>query len=88
MSELIIADLEQSIELDREAMRAIIGLGARKLWPKQTTAFFLLHTRHSATGMRAASNRWSAHLRPLPIEPLQPNMHFRRPGRTREDGSQ
>lgn len=90
MSRLIIADLEQSIELDREAMRVIIGLGTRKRWSRQSTAFFLLHTKQSASGMRAASNRWSAHLRaePLPIEPSQPHMHFRRPGRTREDGSQ
>lgn len=88
MSRLIIADLEQSIELDREAMRVIIGLGTRRLWPRQSTAFFLLHTKQSATGMRAASDRWSAYLRPLPNQPLQPHMHFRRPGRTREDGSQ
>jgi hypothetical protein len=88
MSKLIIADLEHSIELDREAMRVIIGLGTRKLWPSQSTAFFLLHTKQSATGARAAANRWSAYLRPLPSEPLQPHMHFRRPGRTPSDGSQ
>jgi hypothetical protein len=72
MSKLIIVDLEDSIELDREAMRAIIGLGTRRLWPVHSTAFFLLHPPKSATGLRAAASRWSAFLRPLPIEPLQP----------------
>lgn len=71
MSKLVIADLEHSIELDREAMRVIVGLGTRPLWPRQSTAFFLMHQSKSATGLRAAAGRWSAHLRPLPIETLQ-----------------
>jgi hypothetical protein len=71
MSKLIIADLEYSTELDREAMRAIVGLGTRKFWPKQSTAFFLLNTAKSATGQRAAAGRWSSFLRPLPIQPMQ-----------------
>ncbi|WP_129774678.1 hypothetical protein [Peristeroidobacter soli] len=71
MSKLVIADLEDSIELDREAMRAIVGLGTRPLWPRQSTAFFLMNQAKSATGLRAATGRWSAHLRPLPIESLQ-----------------
>ena len=66
MSRLIIADLEDSIELDREAMRVILGLGTRKFWPSHSTAFFLLHTAKSATGLRAAGNRWSAFLREQP----------------------
>lgn len=72
MSKLVLADLEHSVELDREAMRAIIGLGTRKFWPGHSTAFFLLHTSKNATGPRAAASRWSAFLRPLPIEPLHP----------------
>ena len=71
MSKLVIADLEDSIELDREAMLAIVGLGTRPLWPRQSTAFFLINQSKSATGLRAAAGRWSAHLRPLPIESLQ-----------------
>ncbi|MFC4312741.1 hypothetical protein ACFPN2_26890 [Steroidobacter flavus] len=74
MSKLVIADLEDSIELDREAMRAIVGLGARPMWPRQSTAFFLMNQSKSATGLRAAAGRWSAHLRPLPIESLQRRM--------------
>ena len=70
MSKLIIADLEHSIELDREAMRVVLGLGTRPSWPKHPTAFFLLHTK-SSTGLRAAARRWSDFLRPLPIAPLQ-----------------
>lgn len=70
MSKLIIADLEHSIELDREAMRAIVGLGTRRSWKKQSTAFFLLHTSKSATGLRAAADRWSAFLRPMPLQQL------------------
>ena len=71
MSKLVIADLEHSVELDRAAMRVILGLGSRPSWPKHPTAFFLLHTSKSATGLRAAAGRWSAFLRPLPVEPLQ-----------------
>lgn len=85
MSRLIIEDLEDSIELDREAMRVIIGLGTRRLWPGQSTAFFLLHTS-KGTGLRAAASRWSAFLRPLPIEPLRPRTRVH--GRTRSNGSQ
>jgi hypothetical protein len=86
MSRLIIADLEDSIELDREAMRAIIGLGTRRSWPGHSTAFFLLHTSKRATGLRGAASRWSAFLRPLPIEPLQPQPRVH--GRMRLKGSQ
>lgn len=86
MGKLIIADLEDSIELDREAMRAIIGLGTRRLWPGHSTAFFLLHTSKGATGLRAAASRWSEFLRPIPIEPLQPRTRVH--GRTRSNGSQ
>jgi hypothetical protein len=71
MSKLVIADLEESIELDRAAMRVIVGLGTRPLWPRQSTAFFLMNQSQNATGLRAAAGRWSAHLRPLPIETLQ-----------------
>jgi hypothetical protein len=71
MSKLVIADLEDSVELDREAMRVIVGLGTRPLWPRQSTAFFLMHQSQNATGLRAAAGRWSAFLRPLPIESLQ-----------------
>lgn len=71
MGKLIIADLEHSIELDREAMRVIVGLGTRRSWPSHSTAFFLLHPSKSATGLRAAASRWSAFLRPLVIQPLQ-----------------
>jgi hypothetical protein len=71
MSKLVIADLEDSIELDREAMRVIVGLGTRPLWPRQSTAFFLMHPSRNATGLSAAAGRWSAFLRPLPIESLQ-----------------
>jgi hypothetical protein len=71
MSKLVIADLEDSIELDREAMRVIVGLGTRPLWPRQSTAFFLMNQSQNATGLRAAAGRWSAFLRPLPIEMLQ-----------------
>jgi hypothetical protein len=88
MSKLVIADLEHSIELDRQAMRAIVGLGTRSSWRREPTAFFLLQTSKSVTGPRAAAGRWSAFLRPLALEPSQAHMHFRRPGRTRADGSQ
>jgi hypothetical protein len=96
MSKLVIVDLEHSIELDREAMRAIVGLGTRSSWRREPTAFFLLQASKSVagsstanvTGPRAAAGRWSAFLRPLAIEPSQAHMHFRRPGRTRADGSQ
>lgn len=71
MSKLVIADLEDSIELDREAMRVIVGLGTRPLWRKDSTAFFLMHQSQNATGLRAAADRWSAFLRPLPIDMLQ-----------------
>lgn len=71
MSKLVIADLEDSVELDREAMRVIVGLGTRPLWPRQSTAFFLMNQSQNATGLRAAAGRWSAHLRPLSIETLQ-----------------
>jgi len=71
MSKLIIADLEDSIELDREAMRVIVGLGTRPSWRRESTAFFLMHQSQNATGLRAAADRWSAFLRPLPIEMLQ-----------------
>lgn len=72
MSKLVIVDLEYSLELDREAMRVIVGLGTRPLWRKDTTAFFLMHQSRNATGLRAAAGRWSAFLRPLPVETLQP----------------
>lgn len=71
MSKLVIADLEDSIELDREAMRVIVGLGTRPAWPREPTAFFLMHQSRNATGLRAAAGRWSAFLRPLSIETLQ-----------------
>lgn len=87
MGKLTIADLEDSIELDREAMRVIMGLGTRPAWPRHSVAFFLLHTSknaaESATGLRAAATRWSAFLRPLPIEPLQPE-RIRKAQRGRE----
>lgn len=78
MSKLIIADLEYSIELDREAMRVIVGLGTRPLWRKDSTAFFLMHQARNATGLRAAAGRWSEFLRPLPLETLQPTLNERR----------
>ena len=72
MSKLVIADLEDSLELDREAMRVIVGLGTRPLWRKDTTAFFLMHQSRNATGMRAAAGRWSAFLRPKFVETSPP----------------
>ena len=91
MSKLVIADLEHSIELDREAMRAILGLGTRPSWPGHSVAFFLLHTSKnaggSATGLRAAASRWSAFLRGEHASCASP-MHFSQPGRMHANGSQ
>lgn len=89
MSKLVIADLEYSIELDREAMRVIVGLGTRPLWRKDSTAFFLMHQSRNATGLRAAAGRWSEFLRPLPLETLQPARIDRRwkSHRSTPDGS-
>jgi hypothetical protein len=78
MSKLVIEDLEYSIELDREAMRVIVGLGTRPLWRKDSTAFFLMHQSRNATGLRAAAGRWSEYLRPLPLQTSQPALDVRR----------
>jgi hypothetical protein len=76
MSKLVIVDLEHSIELDREAMRVIVGLGTRPLWRKDSTAFFLMQASRHASGLRGAAGRWSDYLRPLPVETLQlPRAH-------------
>jgi len=90
MSKLVIADLEHSIELDREAMRVIMGLGTRPSWPSQSVAFFLLHTSKNvggnATGLRAAASRWSDFLRGEHASGAS-LMHFSQPGRTHANGS-
>ena len=72
---LIIKDLEVSEELDREAMRAIVGLGLRRRWLSQSHPFYLI----DAASHDSAALRWSAFLRPLQVQSPRPQLAKKRP---------
>ncbi len=80
---LVIKDLEVSEELDREAMREIVGLGTRPMWPKGGRTQ-LVDGMVSNSGWLAAGRRWSAFLRPMKIEPLRPHLTAKRPNNGRK----
>jgi hypothetical protein len=67
---LLIEDLKDSVELDRAAMRTIVGAGNRMAWSRQQTPLLLVAVSPSGTGQRAATMRWSAFLRSTTVEPL------------------
>jgi len=73
---IVIQDLEVSVELDRAAMREIVGLGVRPMWPTWTSGDRGLLSDGIAanSGAFAAARRWSSFVRPLKIEPLRPAM--------------
>jgi hypothetical protein len=70
MATLLIEDLKESVDLDREAMRTIVGAGKRVGWLREPTPLLLVAVMPSGPGLRAASLRWSAFLRPTAVEPL------------------
>jgi hypothetical protein len=70
---LVIQDLEVSVELDRAAMREIVGLGVRPVWPRNERVY-LIDEIAGNSGAFAAARRWSSFVRPLKIEPLRPGM--------------
>jgi hypothetical protein len=74
---LVIKDLEISVELDRAAMREIVGLGVRPVWPRSGRVY-LMDGVPGNSGAFAAARRWSSFVRPLKIEPLRPEMMRKR----------
>jgi hypothetical protein len=70
MATLLIEDLKESVELDREAMRNIVGAGKRVGWPREPAPLLLVAVSPTGPGQRAAAMRWSAFLRPTAVEPL------------------
>lgn len=59
MSKLIIADLEHSIELDREAMRVIVGLGKRQPWQKHYREQNMARETHLVRASHALQSAWT-----------------------------
>jgi hypothetical protein len=80
MTTLLIEDLKESVELDREAMRTIVGAGKRVTWSAQPT-LLLVAASPTGPGLRAAGMRWSAFLRPMAVQPLARKAAYSR-GRT------
>ena len=76
MTTLLIEDLKDSVELDREAMRTIVGGGKRAGWSRDSTPLLLVAASPSGPGLRAAGMRWAAFLRPTAVQAL-----VRRPDR-------
>ena len=70
MTTLLIEDLKESVELDREAMRTIVGAGKRVGWSREQTPLLLVAASPSGPGLRAAAMRWSTFLRPTAVEAL------------------
>lgn len=59
MGKLILADLEHSAELDREAMRVIVGLGKRQPWQKHYRYQNLAHRTHFVSASHALQSAWT-----------------------------
>ena len=76
MATLLIEDLKESVELDREAMRTIVGAGKRAIWSREPTPLLLVAVSPGGPGLRAAGMRWAAFLRPRAVQALS-----RRPDR-------
>jgi hypothetical protein len=70
MATLLIEDLKESVELDREAMRAIVGAGKRAAWPRDQYPLLLVAVTPTGSGQHAAALRWSAFLRSTAAEAL------------------
>jgi hypothetical protein len=70
MATLLIEDLKDSAELDREAMRAIVGAGKRAGWSREPTPLLLVAVSPRGPGLRAAGMRWAAFLRPTAAQAL------------------
>ena len=70
MATLLIEDLEDSVELDREAMRTIVGAGKRGAWGREQPPLLLVAVSPTGPGQRAAAMRWSTFLRPTAVEAL------------------
>jgi hypothetical protein len=74
---LVIKDLEVSVDLDRAAMREIVGAGVRPVWPRSGRVY-LADGFAGNSGAFAAARRWSSFVRPLKVEPLRPEMMRKR----------
>jgi hypothetical protein len=70
MTTLLIEDLKESVELDREAMRAIVGAGKRAAWSREQLPLLLVAASPTGPGQRAAAARWSTFLRQTAVEAL------------------
>jgi hypothetical protein len=70
MATLLIEDLKESVELDREAMRTIVGAGKRVAWSREQLPLLLVAASPAGPGQRAAATRWSTFLRQTAAEAL------------------
>jgi hypothetical protein len=70
MATLLIEDLKDSVELDREAMRTIVGAGKGPGWSRAPAPLLLVAVSPNGPGLRAAGMRWAAFLRPTAVQAL------------------
>ena len=78
MSKLIIADLEHSIDLDREAMRVIVGLGKRQPWQKHYRDQNMVSEMHLVRESHALQSAWTNARDRITVSNAQTDVYFAR----------
>jgi hypothetical protein len=78
MSKLIIADLEHSIDLDREAMRAIVGLGKRQPWQKHYREQNMVRETHFVRASHALQSAWTNARERITVSKARTDVYFAR----------